>query len=155
MSNDKKDVMNFLGISTGLTTGLGGISLTENIGAFDSSGELSEVTTEANPTETMGCGVGSTIVCATSTCVPYSSYNLTSDDIKYANVERRAEKIYDTFDKNHSINEEPLLLIADCKEKAEVLREIIFSPLKKEDLLIKLTALEKVLEEENTKKLKK
>ena len=126
MSNDKKDVMNFLGISTGLTTGLGGISLTENIGAFDSSGELSEVTTEANPTETMGCGVGSTIVCATSTCVPYSSYNLTSDDIKYANVERRAEKIYDTFDKNHSINEEPLLLIADCKEKAEVLREIRF-----------------------------
>ena len=56
MSNDKNDIMNFLGISTGLTTGLGGLSLTEKVGAVESSGELSEVTTEADSSETMGCG---------------------------------------------------------------------------------------------------
>lgn len=155
MSNDKNDIMNFLGISTGLTTGLGGLSLTEKVGAVESSGELSEVTTEADSSETMGCGVGSTAVCVTSTCVPYSSYNLTSDDIRYANVERRAEKIYDTFDKNHDVNDTPSLLIVNSKEKAEVLRDIMFGPLEKKDLLIKLTALGKVLEEGNTKKLEK
>lgn len=69
-------------------------------------------------------------------------------------MERRAQRIYDVFDKNH-VKENDVVMIAETSEVAELLHDIVDGKTR-EELLIELEAIKKakmlLVEEESSKK---
>ena len=136
-------------------------SLTKGLGMSAKEGGMS--TTENGPTET--CGMTTTIGLISSTIegeppvlhigdieiFEDSSGNIhINDENDYARVEHRAQGIYDTFNKGHEVSESANGVIVPSKELAMSLERILNSG-SKESMYQTLTALQEVIEEQDSK----
>lgn len=70
----------------------------------------------------------------------------TSDKNNYKKIEERAQNIYDKYNKSHKVSKKPAIIIANTPEQAIALDELLSSG-SKEELYVRLTALQMVLEE--------
>lgn len=70
----------------------------------------------------------------------------TSDKNNYKKIEERAQNIYDKYNKSHKTSKKPSIIIANTPEQAIALDELLSSG-SKEELYVRLTALQMVLEE--------
>lgn len=70
----------------------------------------------------------------------------TSDKNNYKKIEERAQNIYDKYNKSHKVSKKPSIIIANTPEQAIALDELLSSG-SKEELYVRLTALQMVLEE--------